>query len=100
MRTRNDFTVSPATLDRYAITRNILRTADGPVIELTIVGSCHRRRKPLWNATEVVDSRREPCKAADIVLHWSMVCEQDSPTTQAEFDRGVMGETWDQARLW
>lgn len=95
----NPFTVSPPTLDRWEVRRHTLSGGRQPVFEVTCIGWCNRRRRPLFTHTEVVTPSEGHLKVSDVAHHYALVCEQDRPTSQAQFDRGLMGAAWDQAEL-
>lgn len=99
MRTLNDFIVRPPTLDRWTIQRSMAMLAPAWVCEVTITGWCDRRRRPLFQWTEVVTADEGDLKVSDVVHHFALVAEQDRPTTNAAFHRGLVGEHWDQPEL-
>lgn len=99
MRTLNDFIVSKASLDRWEVKRTTLATEPHLVFEVTVTGWCDRRRRPLFTHSEVVAPSNEPMKVSDVAHHYALVCEQDRPITQSEFERGLLGAHWDQPEL-
>lgn len=99
MTNRNDFVTRPATLDRWEIKRTTAATSPHVVFEVTCIGYCDRKKKPLFSHSEVVAPSLEPMKVSDIVHHYGLVLEQDRPTTLERFQRGLMGEHWEQLQL-
>lgn len=99
MRPLNEYVVSKATLDRWEVKRSTISTVPHLVFEVTVTGWCNRRRRPLFVHSEVVAPSNEPMKVSDVAHHYALVCEQDRPTTQEAFDRGLLGQYFDQPEL-
>lgn len=95
----NLFVTSPPTLDRWEVRRRTVATSPQLIFEVDCIGWCNRRKRPLFSHTEVVTGDEGPLKVSDVAHHYALVCEQDRPTTQDRFLRGLLGDHWDQPEL-
>lgn len=99
MNITNDFIVRPPTLDRWEVRVNIVSTGPLSVREVVVQGWCNRRRRPLFSWSEYVTAEDGPMGVTDRVHHAALVCEQDRPTSSEAFERGLIGEHWDQLEI-
>lgn len=89
----------PATLDSWQSTVTYAHTPSGVIATVTVLGFCNRKRGSLWQHTESLMAGGGDYSADDLLLHVSMVCSQDRPANQAQFDRAMVGAAWDQPTL-
>lgn len=99
MALENLYRVAPPTLDRWEVRRRTVSASPVVVFEVSCIGWCDRRKRPLFSHSEVVEPWEGDLKVSDVAHHFSLVCEQDRPTTQEQFLRGLRGEHWEQPEL-
>lgn len=89
----------PATLDRWEV--RIVYLSHGPqrVAEATFTGWCNRKRNRLWTHTEVGNPESGDYQLHDLMMHVTLVCEQDKPVNQQQFERAMIGQHWEQPEL-
>jgi hypothetical protein len=92
MSTQNDFTVRPATLDRWEVKVSMDDSSRPSVATITHIGYCDRRRDALWSHTEVVPVTGGTWALHDIVLHMALVLSQERPATKSQLHNQMMGQ--------
>lgn len=90
---------SPKTLDSWQVKVTTCRTPSGPMGTLWVAGSCDRKRGYLWTYTETFPLVDGSYALSDALLHVELVCEQDRPASQVEFERAMIGANWEQPEL-
>lgn len=71
---------------------------DGSV-QLIVTGRSSTQRADLWRHSEMVGPDEHPLTVSDIAHHMLVVALQDRPRSSEQFQRGLVGEGWEDVPL-
>lgn len=87
------------TLDGYTVRVDFADTPSGAMPSVYVEGRCNRKRFALWRHSEFLPEQGGGYTLSDFMCHLALALSVDRPTTQAAFERSMVGESWDQPEL-